>query len=137
MEGGRLSDHGESLKLLSTAEKFVVDLGDLLQDLAGSLVVGNELCNLIVRLLWYVIHLRSQPRVADRKIVLGTMTGPVGALASRFATAFVTFDQGAAEDRLEWRQFAQESSAALSQCGSGFVLHLCQTTCLTGLIVVV
>jgi hypothetical protein len=112
MEDGRLSNHGESLKLLSTAEKFVVDLGDLLQDLAGSLVVGNELCNLIVRLLWYVIHLRSQPRVADRKIVLGTMTGPVGALASRFATSFVALDKGAAEDRFERRQFAQESLAA-------------------------
>jgi len=52
MEDGRLSNHGGPLKLLSTAEKFVVDLGDLLQDLAGSMVVGNEPCNRIVRLLW-------------------------------------------------------------------------------------
>jgi len=112
MEDGRLYNHGESLKLLSPAEKFVVDLGNLLQDLAGSMVVGNEPCNRIVRLLWYVIHLRSQPRVADRKIVLGTMTRPVGALASRFATSFVALDEGAAEDRFERRQFAQQSVAA-------------------------
>ena len=109
MEGGSRSDHGNSLKLLSTAQKFAVDLGDRFQDLAGSLVVGKELRNLIVRLLRYVIHLRPQTRVAHRKIVLGAMTGAVGALASRFATSFVALDEGTAEDRLERWQLAQEN----------------------------
>src|SRR6267378_4092890 len=133
--GGKCFDHGDSLKLLSPAQQFAVDLGDRLQDFADSLVVGKELRNLIVRLLRYVVHLRPQARVAHRKIVLGAMTGAVGALASWFATSFVALDERTAKDRLERWQLAQKCSAAFSQCGGGFVGHFCQTTCLTGLIV--
>ena len=95
----------------------------------------TELCSLSVRLLRHVIHLRPQARVAHRKIVLGAMTGTGGAFASRLATWFVALDEGAAQDRFERGQLAQESSAAFSQCGSGFVSHFWQTTCLTGLMI--
>ena len=63
------------------------------------------------------------------------MTGTVGALASRLATAFVALDEGAAQDRFERGQLAQKSVAAFSQCGSGFFLYFHQTTYTTGLII--
>ena len=40
------------------------------------------------------------------------MTGTIGALASWLATAFVTLDQRAAQDRLEWGQLALEGLTA-------------------------
>ena len=58
----------------------------------------------------------------------------IGALASWLATAFVTLDQRAAQDRLERGQLAQESLTASSQGGSRLVFHFCQTTYITGLI---
>ena len=64
------------------------------------------------------------------------MAGTVGAFASRLATSFVALDEGTTQDRLERGQLAQESVAALSQCGSGLVLHFYQTTYITGLIVI-
>ena len=84
----------------------------------------------------HVIHLRPQARVADRKIVIGAMAGTVGAFASRLATSFVALDQGAAEDRFQRRQLAQESVATLPQCSGGLVLNFHQTTYITGLIVI-
>jgi hypothetical protein len=62
------------------------------------------------------------------------MTGTVGALASRLAAAFVALDERPAQDRLEWRQLAQESVAAFSQGGSGLALDFYRTTYQTGLI---
>ena len=63
------------------------------------------------------------------------MTGTIGALAPWLATAFVTLDQRAAQDRLEWRQWAQESLTTSSQGGSRLVfLHFYQTTYINGLI---
>ena len=91
--------------------------------------------NLGVSLLRHIIHLWPQARVAHRKVVLGAMAGAVGAFAPRLATSFVAFDEGAAEDCFERGQLAQESFAAFSQCGSGRLLHSCQTTYITGLIV--
>jgi hypothetical protein len=63
------------------------------------------------------------------------MTGTLGALAPRLATAFVTLDQRPAQDRLEWGQLTHESLTASSQGGSRLVLlHMYQTTYMTGLI---
>jgi len=126
--------HAKPLKRLAPAQQFAVDLADRLQDLAGTVMIGQELCRLGVKLLRDVVHLRPQSRVADREIVLGAMAGAVGAFASRPATSFVAFDERTAEDRLERRQLAQESVAAFSQCGSGLVLNFHQTTYITGLI---
>src|ERR1700683_3729309 len=89
-----------------------------------------------MRLLRHIIHLRPRAWIAHRKVVLGSMTGTVGALASWLATAFVTLDQRAAQDRLERGQLAQESLTASSQGGGSLVfLHCYQTTYITGLIV--
>src|SRR5262249_50706617 len=65
---------------------------------------------------------------------LGAMTGAVGAFASRLATAFVTLDQRAAQDRFERGQLAQKRLATSSQDGSRLVFHFYQTTYKTGLI---
>src|SRR6266571_2672907 len=63
------------------------------------------------------------------------MTGTIGALAPWLATTFVTLDQRAAQDRLEWRQLAQESLTTSSQGARRLVfLHFHQTTYITGLI---
>ena len=63
------------------------------------------------------------------------MAGTIGALASWLATAFVTLDQRAAQDRLEGRQLAHDSLTASSQGGGRLVfLHLFRTTYITGLI---
>src|SRR6516164_9414177 len=98
------------------------------------MVVGQELCRLSVRLLRHIIHLRPQAGIADRQIILGAMTGTVGALASRLAASFVALDERPAQDRLEWRQLAQESVAAFSQGGGSLVLNFHRTTYTTGLI---
>src|ERR1700686_3363076 len=99
------------------------------------MVVGEALRRLRVGLLGHVIHLRPQARIAHRKIVLGAMTGTVGASASRLATSFEALDEGAAKDRFERRQLAKKKAAAFSQCGNGLFLYFHQTTCITGLIV--
>src|SRR5215469_13437765 len=98
------------------------------------MVVAQELCRLSVRLLRHIVHLRPQAGIADRQIILGAMTGAVGALASRFAASFVAFDERTTKDRLERRQLAQERVAALPQGSSGVVFEIHRTTCKTGLI---
>ena len=127
--------HGDPLERLSSAQQLAIDLADLLQDLAGSMVVGQQLGGLGVRLLRHVIHLWPQARVAHRKIILGTMAWTVGAFASRLATAFVTLDERATQDGLEWRQLAQKRLAAFAQGGGRLFLHFYRTTYITGLIV--
>src|SRR6516225_6658702 len=92
------------------------------------MVVGQEFCRLSVRLLGHIVHLRPQAWIADRQIILGAMTGAVGALASRLAASFVALDERAAKDRLERRELAQECVAAFPQCGSGLVLDCHLTT---------
>jgi len=64
------------------------------------------------------------------------MAGAVGAFAPWLATAFVTLDQRAAQNRLERRQLAQEGLTASPQAGGRLVLFHCyQTTYTNGLIV--
>jgi hypothetical protein len=48
------------------------------------------------------------------------MAGTAGAFAPWLATVFVTLDQRAAQDRLEWRQLALEG---LTAAGSFFVAN--------------
>src|SRR5215469_13034543 len=98
------------------------------------MVVGQELCRLSVRLLRHIVHLRPQAGIADRQIILGAMTGAVGALASQLAASFVAFDERTAKDRLERRQLAQECVAALAQGSRGVFLDFHRTTYTTGLI---
>src|SRR5215813_3972617 len=99
------------------------------------MVVGQELCRLSVRLLRHIVHLWPQAGIADRQIILGAMTGALGALASRLAASFVAFDERTAKDGLERRQLAQECIAALPQSSSGVVVGFHRTTCTTSLIV--
>ena len=40
--------HSKTLERLAAAQQFAVDLADCLQDLAGSVIVGQELCRLRV-----------------------------------------------------------------------------------------
>lgn len=51
---------------LSPTQQFVVDLGDLLQDLANLGVVGHALADLRVVGLGDVVHLRRPARVTHR-----------------------------------------------------------------------
>ena len=134
-EAGNCLEHGQPLKRLASAEQFAVDLADRLHDLAGSVIVGEELRRLLVKLLREVIHLWTQPWVADREIVLGAMAGALGAFASRLAAPFEALDEGATEDRLEWGQLPQESVALLSQARRGLFAVFHRTTYITGLIV--
>src|SRR5438552_3110773 len=99
------------------------------------MVVGQQLGGLGVRLLRHVIHLWPQARVAHRKIILGAMAWTVGAFAAWLAAAFVTLDERATQDGLEWGQLAQKRLAAFAQGGGRLFLHFYQTTCITGLIV--
>ena len=79
VKGRNCFAHAKPLKRLAPAQQFAVDLADRLQDLAGTVMIGQELCRLGVKLLRDVVHLRPQSRVADREIVLGAMAGTVGA----------------------------------------------------------
>jgi hypothetical protein len=135
VEGRNCFAHGKPLKRLASAQQFAVDLADRLQDLAGSVIVGQELRGLRVKLLRDVIHLWPQARVADREIVLGAMAGAIGTFASRLAASFEALDEGTPEDRFERGQLSQESVAAFSQRGGGLSWYFHQTTYLTGLIV--
>src|ERR1700693_3258427 len=73
--------------------------------------------------------------MAHRKGILGAMARTLGAFAPRLAAAFVTLDERAAQDRLERGQLTQKRLAPSSQGGHWLVFHICQTTCITGLIV--
>ncbi len=64
------------------------------------MVVGDKLRSLSVRLLRNIIHPRPQAGIAHRKVVLGSMTRAVGALASWLATAFVTLDPSSISDHV-------------------------------------
>jgi hypothetical protein len=74
-------------------------------------VFGN-----LLRVLYRdVIHLGAGTGQADRQIVLGAMTGALGALAARFATTFEAFDQGTAEnERFEPPELLDQSLASLA-----------------------
>jgi len=48
VEGRKRLGHSKPLKRLAAAQQFAVDLADGLQDLAGSVVVGQELRRLRV-----------------------------------------------------------------------------------------
>ena len=63
------------------------------------------------------------------------MARTFGAFAPWLATAFVTLDQRAAQNRLEWGELTQERLAASSQAGRGLFFQFHQTTYITGLIV--
>jgi len=133
VEGGKRFAHSKLLECLPTAQQFAIDLAEGLPDLAGAVVVGEKRGRLSIRLLREVIHLRPPAGIAHREIVLGAMSRTVGTLASGLATSFVALDEGTAEDLLERGPWAQESSAAFSQSGRGFVRHGFQTTYITGL----
>src|SRR5215470_10108450 len=97
--------------------------------------MGQELARLRVRLLRDVVHLWAQAGKAHRQIVLGAMTGAVGAFASGLAAALVALDEGTTEDGFERGQLAQERLAAFSQGGSGLFRYFHRTTLTTGLTV--
>ena len=48
MEGRKRLGHSQPLEILAAAQQFAVDLADRLQDLAGSVVIGQELRRLRV-----------------------------------------------------------------------------------------
>jgi hypothetical protein len=100
------------------------------------MIVGYTRADLGVVGLRNVVHLGRSARVTHGQVILGTVSGTVGALAAGFAAALVALDERAAQDRLQRRQFVQQEFAAVSEDGSGFVCHPDQTTCITGLIVV-
>ena len=65
VKGRNCFAHAKPLKRLAPAQQFAVDPADRLQDLAGTVMIGQELCRLGVKLLRDVVHLRPQSRVAD------------------------------------------------------------------------
>jgi hypothetical protein len=97
---------------LSPTQQFVVDLGDLLQELANPGVVGQTLADLGVLGLGDVVHLRRPAWVAHGQVVLGPMAGAIGALAIWIAAALVALDQGTPKDSVQWWQLAQQLPAA-------------------------
>lgn len=97
------------------------------------MVIGQELARLRVRLLRDVVHLRAQAGKAHRQVVLGAMTGAVGAFASGLAAAFVALDEGTTEDSFERGQLAQKRLAVFSQDGRSLLRYFHRTTLTNGL----
>jgi hypothetical protein len=95
--GGEWRWFAHALQHLSPAQKFAIDLADLLHDLAEPAVVGERFGDLPLRILGHVIHLRVPSRVADGEVILGAMARTTGTFASWLAARFVSFDEGAAE----------------------------------------
>src|SRR6516225_2920013 len=100
------------------------------------MVIGQQLFGVAVIVLWYVIHLGAQARVAHREIVLGAVTRTVGALASGLAATFVALDKRPAQNGGQGRELAQQCLSVFAESGSGFVAHKYQTTHLTGPIII-
>jgi hypothetical protein len=92
MEGYPLA-HDASSERLAPTQQLAVDLADLLQNLSGSLIVGEKLRDLLAGLLRHIIHLRPQAWITHGKIVLGPMPRTIGTFASRLATALVSLDK--------------------------------------------
>src|SRR6202165_2110445 len=127
--------HRHHLERLSAAQQVAVDLADPLQGLAGPVVVGDEVGDLGVPVLWHVIHLRAPTGVAHREIVLGAVTRAVGTLASWLAAGFVASDERAAQQAMKGRQLMHELPAAAAQEERGLaaqlLAHECQTMYIT------
>lgn len=85
--------HDTSSEHLAAVQQLAVDLADFVQDFARLMIIGQKLRCLLGALLRHVIHLRPLARIADREIVLGTMTGTAGTFASRLATRLVSLDK--------------------------------------------
>ena len=100
------------------------------------MIVGYARADLGVIGLRDVIHLRSSARVTHRQIILGTVSGAIGAFAPGFAATLVALDERAPEDGLQWWQFPQQLLAVSSEDGRGFVGHPNQTTYITGPIII-
>jgi len=119
--------HPVSSKCLAAAEQLAIDLADLFQYLANSLVIVEELLGLCVILLGHVVHLGVHIGITYRQVVFGAVPTALGALATGLATPFVALDQGTAEDGGQGWQLAQERLTALAQHGRGLYGHLYQT----------
>ena len=135
MRNGYPLAHDASSERLAATQQLAVDLADLLQNLSGSLIVGEKLGNLLESLLRHVIHLWTQAWKTHGKIVLGSMPRTIGTFASRLAAALVSFDKRTAQDRSKRRQLSNKRTATLPKYGNGLCLYLHRTTCKTGLIV--
>jgi len=98
--------HGPPLPGFSPAQELAIDLADLLHQLAKAMVVVEGLGDLPLRILGHIIHLRAPSRVACGEVILGAVTGTVGAFASRLAARLVSLDEGTAEQAIEGWQLA-------------------------------
>lgn len=120
---GALAHRGPSQRL-SPTQQFVIDLGDLFQDLSNLGVVGQALADLLVVGLGNVVHPRRRSAIAHRKVVLGSVSLPVGAPAVGIAAALVALDQGTSKDGVQRWQLAQKLPAASLEIGGGWICHL-------------
>lgn len=89
---GRFAHRLPPLKLLPAAQEFVIDGTDLVHDAPGALMIGQELFDLLLIGLGYVIHLGSFASPTDGEIVFWTVATAFGAFAAGFSAAFVAFD---------------------------------------------
>jgi hypothetical protein len=87
-------------------QELAIDLADLLHQLAEAMIVVESFGDLPPRILGHIIHLRAPSRVADGEVILGAVTGTVGAFASRLAARLVSLDEGTAEQAIEEWQLA-------------------------------
>jgi hypothetical protein len=93
MMEGYLLAHNASSERLAPTQQLAVDLADLLQNLSGSLIVGEKLGDLLASLLRNIIHLRTQTWITHGKIVLGPMPWTIGTFAPGLAASLVSFDK--------------------------------------------
>src|SRR5882762_525861 len=111
--------HCDLSECLAATQQFAIDLADFLQDFADLTVMGQIFGDLSVILLGHIIHLRPSAGIAHGEVVLGAMTGTVGAFASRLAAGFVALDERATKQTLERRQLAQQLLPPPSQSERG------------------
>lgn len=127
--------HESSSEFLAPEQQLVIDVADLVQDLAKATVVGQGLGGVAVVVLRNVIHLRAPLVMTDGEVVLGAMASATGAFAARLATGYVALDEGTTEQTIEWRYLAQQLAASSAQSRRRLFAqrsaHICQYTYIT------
>ena len=102
-------------RILASSQEFRIDRTNLVERLAQLAEVVDQLGDLQMGIVGYVIPSRTPAGLADGQIPLRAMSWSIDAVAVRPTTALVCLDQCAAQELLDRRQVAHEPSATFAQ----------------------
>jgi hypothetical protein len=111
--------HRDLLQVLASAQEFCIDRANLVEHLADPAKILDQVRDLKIRIVGYVVPSQSPTRLADAEIPLGPMSWSVHTMTIWPTAALVCLDQRAAQHLLDRWQVAHQLTAAFAQAGRG------------------